>query len=117
MSKVSVSQLVQETLGNIGSQSNDAMIASALDEGIGDTIARGYRKVTGQETLGDRTQDAKDYITKKAGQAGDKLKEMGASAKQAIEDNPKMAAGAAGAAGLIGAGVAARKYMKSRKNK
>lgn len=83
--------------------------------------AMAYKDSKNQSHAEALRQTAKEKLASaqdKAGSMGSTLKSMGTAAMDKIKENPKAAAGiAAGTAGAIGAGLAAKKLMAMRKAK
>jgi len=122
MATIDINKLIQEsmstTLGKDGEVLNenaagvpaaDAPAADATDPNMDAIQESLFKKV--KKSVAGMADDAKD----KADDIGDKVKDAAGAAKDAIGDNPKVAGAAAGAAGLVGAGMLAKKYLKRGK--
>lgn len=96
-------------------------VAAATATGLGVKKAMDNKMATHQKHAEVLRQAAKDKLANlqdKAQGMGSQLKTMGTQALDKIKDNPKAAAGiAAGTAGAVGAGLAAKKLMAMRKAK
>ncbi len=81
------------------------------------------KRSSGSMSDGDRTHSIasspyanfQNAATSKDGAIMAGLKKVGKGAKELMQDHPRMAMGAAGAAGIVGAGVMAKKYLARKK--
>ena len=67
------------------------------------------------DTIKDKSSDLADKVKDKAEDAAEAATKGAKKAGEFIQDHPKASAGVAAGAGLLGAGLAARKFVKSRK--
>lgn len=134
MASIDINKLIQESMtstmegttevvdDDINAKLAEAMAGNTVEEGA---IGRGFRSLTGQQTVGDKLYKAKEKVKDAVGDAGEAISGAAGKVGKAVAgaagkvkdiaaDNPKTAA-AAGAAGLIGAGFMAKKAMGSKK--
>ena len=90
---------------------NDDTSMDELHEGMVSKV----KSALGVASPKDKVSNVVDAAKGKAADAAEAVKKGAGAVKDAVADNPKVAGGAAGAAGLVGAGMLAKKYLKRKK--
>ena len=116
----SLQEMIKESKIDDAANSIRSKIDDAKD--IVHSLVRGYRKVTGTETIGDKSRvvgsKIKDNTEDFGKSVGSGLHRAGIEAHRFALEHPLLTGSAAAGAGLLGAGLAARKFMnRKKKNK